>query len=104
MTIANANAITIAIAIAIAIAFAHAIALLMLANLLKGRKLKRSVNSPPRKTGNLLMVVSVKARQFSSLPVCYSVQVKSDSATREVRCMVNHGLDRPCRGYFLPLW
>jgi len=42
MTIANANAnaITLTIANAFAIAFAHAIALLMLANLLKGRKLR----------------------------------------------------------------
>lgn len=52
------------------------------------------LSATPPKKGNLLMVVSMKARQFA-------VQFKSDfsevasnsqEVTTEVRCMMNHGL------------
>jgi len=54
------------------------------------------------KKGNLLMVVSMKARQFafqfkSDLS---GVASNSQEVTAAVRCMMNHGLGRPCRGYF----
>lgn len=41
----------------------------------KEKKLQRSANSPPQKTGNLLMVVSAKA---PSSPVCYSTQFNNN--------------------------